>query len=37
MNTNENVADQLTKPLSGPKRWKFVRMVLHHLYPEKEI
>ena len=33
----ENVADLLTKPLSGPKRWKFVRMVLHHIYPEKEI
>ena len=37
VNTDENVADLLTKPLSGPKRWKFVRMVLHHIYPEKEI
>jgi hypothetical protein len=25
----------LTKPLSGPKRAKFVRMVLHHVFPEK--
>ena len=37
VNTDENVADLLTKPLSCPKRWKFVGMVLHHLYPEKEI
>ena len=35
INTNDNIADMLTKPLSGPKRWKFVRMVLHHIYPEK--
>ena len=35
MNTDENVADLLTKPLSGPKRAKFVRMVLHHVFPEK--
>ena len=34
INTNDNIADMLTKPLSGPKRWKFVRMVLHHIYPE---
>ena len=34
VNTHENLADLFTKPLSGPKRAKFVRMVLHHLYPE---
>ena len=34
INTHENVADMLTKPLtSGEKRWKFVRMLLHHLAP----
>jgi hypothetical protein len=32
INTHDNVADLLTKPLpSGEKRWKFVRMLLHHL------
>ena len=32
INTHENVADLLTKPLpSGEKRQKFVRMLLHHL------
>ena len=32
VNTDENVADMLTKPLpSGEKRWKFVRKLLHHL------
>ena len=32
INTDENVADLLTKtkPLAGPKRTKFVRMLLHH-------
>ena len=35
VNTDENLADLLTKPLSGPKRAKFVRMVLHHVFPEK--
>jgi hypothetical protein len=35
VNTDENVADLLTKPLSGPKQAKFVRMVLHHVFPEK--
>ncbi len=25
-----NVADLLTKPLAGPKRTKFVQMLLHH-------
>ena len=32
INTDENVADLFTKPLSGPKRWKFVRMILHHIF-----
>jgi hypothetical protein len=32
INTHENPADLMTKPLpSGEKRWKFVRMLLHHL------
>ena len=35
VNTDENLADLLTKPLSGPKRIKFVRMVLHHIYPDE--
>jgi hypothetical protein len=30
INTDENVADLLTKPLAGPKQTKFVRMLLHH-------
>ena len=34
INTHNNIADMLTKPLSSPKRWKFVCMVLHHIYPE---
>jgi hypothetical protein len=34
VNTDENVADLLTKPLSGPKRAKFVCMILHHVFPE---
>ena len=35
ISTHENVADMLTKPLpSGEKRWKFVRMLLHHLAPQ---
>jgi hypothetical protein len=34
INTHDNIADMLTKPLAGPKRQKFVRMVLHHIYPE---
>ena len=34
INTHENVADMLTKPLPyNEKRWKFVRMLLHHLAP----
>jgi len=30
INTNDNVADLLTKPLAGPKQSKFVGMLLHH-------
>jgi hypothetical protein len=30
INTNDNVADLLAKPLAGPKRYKFVGMLLHH-------
>ncbi len=30
INTNGNVADLLTKPFAGPKRSKFVGMLLHH-------
>ena len=34
INTHENVADMLITPIpSGEKRWKFVRMLLHHLAP----
>ena len=36
VNTDENVADLYTKPLSGPKRFEFVRMILHHVFLEKE-
>ena len=31
VNTHDNLADLLTKPLNGPKRVKFVRMVLHFI------
>ena len=32
VNTHDNVADLFTKPLpSGEKRWKFIRMLLHHI------
>ncbi|KAL7549612.1 hypothetical protein ACHAWF_012879 [Thalassiosira exigua] len=32
INTHDNVADLMTKPLpGGEKRWKFVRMLLHYL------
>ena len=37
VNTHENMADLFTKPLHGPKRIKLVRMILHHIYPEKDI
>ena len=36
VNTDENVADLFTKPLSGAKRAKLVRMILQHVFPEKE-
>jgi len=35
--SDDNVADMLTKPLSGPKRVKFVQMILQHIYPEKGV
>ena len=31
VNTHKTLEDLFTKPLSGDKRWKFVRMLLHHL------
>ena len=34
---DDNVADMLTKPLSGPKQVKFVRMMLQHIYPVKGV
>ena len=34
IHTSENVADLMTKPLSGGKRRKFVRMLLHHIYDD---
>ena len=34
INIEDNVADMLTKPLSGPKRQIFFSMVLHHIYPQ---
>ena len=30
INTDDNEADLLTKPLASPKRIKFVRKLLHH-------
>ncbi len=30
INMDENVVDLLTKPLAGPKRTRFVHMLLHH-------
>ena len=32
VNTHDNPADLLTKPLSGMKRRNFVRMILYHIY-----
>ena len=33
VNTNDNIADLLTKPLSnGEKRRRFINMVLHHVF-----
>ena len=31
INTKDNIADLLTKPLSGDQRLKLIRQVLHHL------
>ena len=31
IHTSLNVSDLTTKPLSGDKRWRFVRMILHHI------
>lgn len=31
ISTKENIADFLTKPLSGEQRTKLIRQVLHHL------
>ena len=36
VNTDENVADLLTKPLSGPKQAKFVWMIIQHVLPDRE-
>ena len=36
MNSNDNVAAMLTKPLSVPKRVKFVQMLLQHIFPVRE-
>jgi hypothetical protein len=36
MITDENVADLLTKPLSGPKQAKFVQMILEHVFSERK-
>ena len=36
VNTEENLADLFTKCLNGAKRWKFVRMILQHIYPDKD-
>jgi hypothetical protein len=30
INTNDNIADLLTKPLAGLKWSKFIQMILHH-------
>jgi hypothetical protein len=35
INTDENVAYLFTKPLSGPKQWIFIWMILHNIFPEK--
>jgi hypothetical protein len=34
INTDDNVADMLKKPLSSPKHQKFVSIVLHHIYSQ---
>ena len=32
LHTLLNISDLMTKPLSGENRWRFVRMLLHHIY-----
>ena len=32
IHTSLNVSDLMINPLSGEKRWRFVRMLLHHIY-----
>ena len=34
--SDDNMADMLTKPLSGPTQAKFVQMILHHIFPERK-
>ena len=34
INTDDNIADMMTKPLSGLKRRKFTSMILHYVYPD---
>ncbi len=34
---DDNVADMLTKPLCGPKRVKFVQIMLQYIYPIKGV
>ena len=34
---DDNVADMLTKPLSGRKQVKFVRMILQHIFPDRSM
>ena len=37
-NTHWNVANLLTKPLpSGEKQWRFVRMILHHIFGQDAV
>ena len=31
INTSENISDLMTKPLSGEKRWRLVRILLRHI------
>ena len=31
INTSENILDLMTKPLSGEKQWRLIRMLLHHI------
>ena len=34
---DDNVADMLTKPLSGPNQAKFVQMILQHIFPDRSM